>query len=72
MTARPASEAERLRRCRETFELAMREGVPMSVASQRLAERRWAESEKRLAEKRCGTHASAAPPPRPHFWYDDL
>lgn len=54
-------EAERLRELRETFELSMARGIPMNAARAQRAEARWHEAESRLATRRCGTQAPAAP-----------
>ncbi|RIA44079.1 hypothetical protein DFR49_2316 [Hephaestia caeni] len=63
MSARPTTEAERLRRCRQVFELAVRDRVSMAVARDRLARERWAEADARLSAKNntalCGTAAPA-------------
>jgi hypothetical protein len=52
-------EAERLRECRMIFERALADGVGMAEARQRIAADRWKASERRLAERRCGTAADA-------------
>jgi len=75
--ARTASETERLRRCRRTFERAVADGVSMEVARQRVAEEDWrAAEERRLGHNRTGLCGTAAPMaasrPRPHYWYEDL
>lgn len=64
-----ASEADRLRRCRELFERAQAANVTMAEAQRREREERWAELDRRLAAKRCGTVASE--PEMSLTWYEE-
>lgn len=57
MTA--SSEAVRLRHARELFERAVADGVDMTEAKRRLRADRWADADRALAEKRCGTRVVA-------------
>lgn len=50
--------AQQMREARELFEFAMREGLDMATARQRLREGRWRDANARLAAKRCGTEAA--------------
>ena len=66
------AEAERLRRCRATFERATRDNVSMEEARRRIAQERWRAADRRLGRvdpaptppARCGTAA-------PLTWTDD-
>ncbi len=51
--------AQELREARELFLFAMREGVDMATARQRIKAEQWKAAEARLAAKRCGTQAAS-------------
>lgn len=63
------AEADRLRRCRATFERAMRDNVSMEEARCRIAQERWQAADRRLGRiapapsmpARCGTAAHFRP-----------
>lgn len=48
-------EAIRLKRCRELFERAAAENVTLPEARRRMAQERWAATDRKLASARCGT-----------------
>lgn len=64
-TAHDQAERDRLRRCRATFERAMRDNVSMEEARRRIARERWQAADRRLGRvapppsmpARCGTAA---------------
>lgn len=56
-----AREADRVRRCRELFALAIAHGVSMDEARRLHAQHRWAAADQRLAARRCGTRADEIP-----------
>ena len=60
MMAAP-SPADAMRQRRLIFERAIADNITMAEARERLARERFAESERRLAEKRCGTAIAPAP-----------
>lgn len=60
MTA-PRSEAERIRQCRETFAFAVANGLTMAAARDELVRRRWAEADRRLRDRMCGTSLADQP-----------
>ena len=68
MTAR--DEAERLHQCRIVFERAVADRCSMMEARARVVRERWAEADRRLAARRCGT---VMPPPaagaQPELWW---
>lgn len=72
--SRRETEAERLRRCRETFQRAHRDNLLMAEAAKRNALDRVAERERRIAELRASARSHAAPvgasDSRPGFWMD--
>ncbi|WP_066546732.1 hypothetical protein [Sphingomonas sp. CCH15-F11] len=63
------AEADRLRRCRATFERAVRDNVSMEEARRRIAQERWQAADRRLGRiapvpsmpARCGTAATFRP-----------
>lgn len=58
-----ASEADRLRRCRETFVFAVAHGLSMQDARQKLTESRWADADARLAARRGASSDDRGTPP---------
>lgn len=57
---------------RRLFQRAVRENTTVEEARRREAEDRWTDSQRRLADRRCGTRADDEKRPDPMGWWKDL